>query len=115
MAAEDRIVDNNYHRVFFQHYRVCICFSDRDTLDDLRVKDMTLKKKKDPILVDFAAKVRNMRHSIPLTQEQLAERAGFHVNYIGGIERAERNPSLTSLCSLSKALGCPLKELLPKI
>ena len=41
------------------------------------------------------------------------ERAGFHVNYIGGIERAERNPSLTSLFSLAKGLECHLSDILP--
>ena len=70
------------------------------------------KKKKDPILVRFAANVRNRRHELSLTQEQLAERAGFHVNYIGGIERAERNPSLTSILSLSEALECSFQDLI---
>lgn len=72
----------------------------------------TKKKKKDHILVAFAAKVRNRRYDLSLTQEQLAERGDFHVNYIGGIERAERNPSLTSLVALAKALECSLEDLL---
>ncbi|MES2273237.1 MAG: helix-turn-helix transcriptional regulator [Chlamydiota bacterium] len=71
------------------------------------------KKKKDPILVAFAAKVRNRRYFLSLTQEQLAERVDFHVNYIGGIERAERNPSLTSLVALAKGLECAIKDLVP--
>ncbi len=71
------------------------------------------KNKKNPILVKFATKVRNRRHALGLTQEQLAERAQFHVNYVGGIERAVRNPFLISLISLSKALSCPLKDILP--
>jgi transcriptional regulator with XRE-family HTH domain len=71
------------------------------------------KKKKDQILTEFAAKVRNRRFFLSLTQEQLAERVDFHVNYIGGIERAERNPSLTSLIALAKGLECSLKDLLP--
>lgn len=71
------------------------------------------KKKKSPVLVEFAAKVRNRRHALALTQEQLAERANFHVNYIGGIERAERNPSITSLINLAKGLECQGKDLLP--
>lgn len=50
---------------------------------------------------------------LDLTQEQVAERASFHVNYIGGIERAEHNPSLTSLVMLANALDCPLIEILP--
>lgn len=72
------------------------------------------KKKKDPILVRFAANVRNRRHELSLTQEQLAERAGFHVNYIGGIERAERNPSLTSLVAIADALKCLIQDLVTK-
>jgi transcriptional regulator with XRE-family HTH domain len=72
------------------------------------------KKKKDPILVVFAAAVRRRRHALSLTQEELAERADFHVNYIGGIERAERNPSLTSLAMLAKGLECSIKNLLPE-
>lgn len=69
------------------------------------------KKKKNTLLVEFAAKVRNRRHALSLTQEELAERSGFHVNYIGGIERAERNPSLTSLAALAKGLEYSAKEL----
>ena len=71
------------------------------------------KKKKNTILIEFAAKVRNRRHALSLTQEQLAELADFHVNFVGGIERAERNPSLTSLVALSKALNCSVNELVP--
>jgi len=70
--------------------------------------------KKDPILSEFARKVRVRRYDLGLTQEELAERADFHVNYIGGIERAERNVSLTSLLSLAKALKCSAKDLLPE-
>lgn len=70
------------------------------------------KKKKDPVLVAFATIVRQRRYELSLTQEKLAERTGFHVNYIGGIERAERNPSLTSLHALAKGLNFSIKELL---
>lgn len=74
---------------------------------------MSSEKKKKRILKAFSAKVRNRRHFLGMTQEQLAEKAGFHVNYVGGIERAERNPSLTSLIELAKGLQCSAKELLP--
>ncbi len=72
-----------------------------------------MAKGKSPILIDFAKKVRIRRYELGLTQEQLAERADFHVNYIGGIERAERNPSLESLVSLAKALEISPRDLLP--
>ncbi len=71
------------------------------------------KKAKNPILIEFATKIRQRRHILSLTQEQVAERANFHVNFIGGIERAERNPSLTSLITLANALNCSIIEILP--
>lgn len=74
---------------------------------------MAKVKKKNPILVKFATKVRNRRHALALTQEQLAERANFHVSYVGGIERAERNPSIISLIVLAKGLECLGVDLLP--
>jgi ribosome-binding protein aMBF1 (putative translation factor) len=73
----------------------------------------TAKKKKE-VLREFANKVRNRRYVLGITQEQLAERGDFHVNYIGGIERGERNPSFESIIYLAKALECSPKELMPE-
>lgn len=70
--------------------------------------------KKSTILIEFAKKIRVRRHELGLTQEQLAEAADFHVNYIGGIERAERNLSLESIIILAKALKLSPRELLPE-
>jgi len=63
--------------------------------------------------VEFAKKVRQRRYELGLTQEALAEKANFHVNYVGGLERAERNPSLTTMIALSQALETSPKNLLP--
>lgn len=71
------------------------------------------KSKKSTILIEFARKIRVRRHELGLTQEELAEAADFHVNYIGGIERAERNPSLESIIILAKALKQSPKDLMP--
>ena len=72
-----------------------------------------MAKGKSSILVNFAKKVRLRRHELGLTQEQLAERADFHVNYVGGIERAERNASIESIVILAKALEISPKDLMP--
>ncbi len=63
--------------------------------------------------MEFAKKVRQRRYELGLTQEALAEKANFHVNYVGGLERAERNPSLTTMIALSQALETSPKNLLP--
>jgi len=48
--------------------------------------------------------VRERRHSLGLSQEALAEKAGLHWTYIGGIERGERNVSLINIVRISRAL-----------
>jgi transcriptional regulator with XRE-family HTH domain len=39
------------------------------------------------------------------SQERLAEEAGIHRTYLGGIETARRNPSLRNIVRISLALG----------
>lgn len=64
------------------------------------------------LLKDIGHRVRKTREDLDLTQEQLAERAGLHVSYVGQIERGLREPSLKSLVSVSKALNMGVDELL---
>ncbi|MBF6569981.1 MAG: helix-turn-helix transcriptional regulator [Candidatus Binataceae bacterium] len=60
----------------------------------------------------FGRRVRILRKQRGWTQEELAAKAKKHPTYIGGIERGERNPTLTVLAELARALGVPLSELL---
>lgn len=69
--------------------------------------------KKLAVLVELAKRIRNRRYALEMTQEELAEKAELHVNYVGEIERARRNPSLICLVALAKALQVPTKELIP--
>ena len=41
----------------------------------------------------------------------MAEKAGVHWTYLGGIERGERNPSLKNIEKLSRALKVTLRDL----
>ena len=63
-------------------------------------------------LKTFGERVRQLRTDRRLSQEQLAERAGLHRNYVGGIERGERNLSLMNLLYLARGLDIAAGDLL---
>ena len=63
----------------------------------------------------FGARVRALRVVRSLSQEELAQNAGLHRTYVGGIERGERNISLVNIEKLAAALGVSLDSLLKDI
>jgi transcriptional regulator with XRE-family HTH domain len=48
---------------------------------------------------------RRLRLEAGLTQEQFAELSGFSQQYISGLERGQRNPTVVTLYELATALG----------
>lgn len=66
-------------------------------------------------LKKFGDRVRELRKERGLSQEDLAELAGLHRTYIGGIERGERNVALVNILRLAKALNVSPGELLDGI
>lgn len=66
---------------------------------------------KNEVLIAFGKRVRELRKANNWTQEKLAEISGLHPNYIGMVERGERNPSLVNIEILAKAFGKKLSEL----
>lgn len=66
--------------------------------------------KKD-VLIKFGNKVREQRLLLGLSQEELANRAGVHRTYVGMIERAEKNITLTNIEKIAKALQLSIDEI----
>ncbi len=63
------------------------------------------------IHVAFGAQLREARRRQRISQDELARRSGLHRTFIGGIERGQRNPSLTNIARLASALDVPVAEL----
>jgi transcriptional regulator with XRE-family HTH domain len=70
-------------------------------------------RKKTKIRTEFGQKVRKKRYELNWSIEKLAEKADLHPNYVGSVERGERNIALENIVVLSKALGCSSKDLMP--
>jgi transcriptional regulator with XRE-family HTH domain len=64
------------------------------------------------ILQQFGKRVREERLKQNLSQEKLAERAKVHRTYIGMIERAEKNITLTNMEKIAKALDKKVGDLI---
>lgn len=60
---------------------------------------------------EFGHSLRKARTSARLTQEELAERSGLDRSYVGGIERGERNPTLSVIEKIADGLGIELVDL----
>ena len=63
----------------------------------------------------FGKRVRKLRLRKGLSQEKLAELADLHRNYVGGIERGERNVALLNIVKLAHALGIRPAKLLESV
>ena len=64
------------------------------------------------IRVKFGERVRLRREELGLSQEEFAFQSGIHRTYVSGIERGVRNPSLTMVERIVKALDMSFSELL---
>ncbi|WP_051142600.1 helix-turn-helix domain-containing protein [Gryllotalpicola ginsengisoli] len=60
----------------------------------------------------FGVRLRRLRSSLGLTQEQLALLTGINPSNLGKIERGTANPSLATMTRIAVALGVDLGTLL---
>ncbi len=63
------------------------------------------KKEEKQFLINFGKRLKNIRLSQKLSQEDLANDADIPINQVGRIERAEIATSLSTIFKLAKALG----------
>ncbi|MFN4145026.1 MAG: helix-turn-helix domain-containing protein [Runella sp.] len=66
---------------------------------------------KNETLIKFGKRVKDLRKKKNLTQEQFAQKCGLHKNYIGMVERGERNPSLLNIQAVANGLEIDILEL----
>lgn len=66
------------------------------------------------LLAGLGQAIREQRTTRNLSQEELGLLTGVHRNYIGGVERGERNPTLKTIVVLAVALGTRTSELVAR-
>lgn len=57
--------------------------------------------------------IQKLRKQAGLTQEQLAEKAGVSLPYIGYIETGQKKPSLKVINKIAESLKVKVKDLFP--
>lgn len=69
------------------------------------------KESRHDIRKRFGLAIKQRRHEIGISQEELSFRAKLHRTYISDIERGTRNPSLENIEKLAQALEIALSAL----
>jgi len=62
----------------------------------------------------FGRRLKVLRLERDLTQQQLADAAGFDRTFIGKLERGESGVNVDRLDDLARALGLTVRDLIPK-
>lgn len=68
-----------------------------------------------PQLTAFARTLRKMRRDLDLSQEALADRSGVSAKHIGEIERANKDPTITTALRLIAGLEVAAAEVFQKV
>lgn len=67
------------------------------------------------IAVLLGNRIREIRTSKHMSQEELAFKASINPAHLGQIERAQKNPTLDTIWQISNALGVPISELFSEL
>lgn len=95
----------------FQHVRFSkIIISQLSVVDKQNYQSHNVVMPK-PLLKKFGNNVRNLRLKKGISQEALGLDAGISGSFVGMIERAEKDISLTKVYKIARALEVNIKEL----
>lgn len=72
-----------------------------------------IKIKNYEVIKAFGQRVRDLRNSQNLSQEQLANMADIPLSQVGRIERGEVNVTISTIYALSQALKSPIHIIMP--
>lgn len=70
---------------------------------------------KQKILKNLGNNIRKSRNALNISQEELAFKINSARNFVGCIERAEKSPTIITLCKIANALNIKLEELVKDI
>jgi transcriptional regulator with XRE-family HTH domain len=73
-----------------------------------------MKGMMDNVRKELGARIRELRKTAGLTQEELGEKADLNYKFIGELERGQVNVSLDSLVRITEALGVRIGDLFSK-
>ena len=68
-----------------------------------------------PRLVALGQRIREVRQSQGISQEDFALEAGLARSYYSGIERGRRNVAALNLMRIAAALNCEVGDLFPRV
>ena len=73
---------------------------------------MAKQRREEGLRKSFGRRVRSLRRTRELSQMALAERSGLDHNYIGQVERGQRNASIESAAMIADGLQIDLADLM---
>jgi transcriptional regulator with XRE-family HTH domain len=79
------------------------------------VSEVQNRKPSAEILERLSTNLRKLRMARGMTQERLAQRCGFHKNYVSNVEQGTVNITLANLEAFADGLECWEEDLLRRV
>lgn len=70
------------------------------------------KKLRDEFTKHLSSRLKEIRESKKMTQQELSEKAGLHLTYVGHLELGKYHPTVFVVWKIAKALGVSADKLI---